>query len=177
MRQKLIRRLSAYWKMEAWNVLFVPLFAFLALRFLNDSVSICVILAMLGCAGLLIIGAAAWRLELAQLQGEDKLNERLQSCLGPSRPFGLVLAVVGGVAGVAEWVRDGTFTPSAVAALTMGALAVLEYVNYYVAQLQHFDHLTDFKRLITGKGFRKPHLARVTEEWSGRHRKRKKNST
>jgi hypothetical protein len=174
MRQKLIRRLSAYWKMEAWNVLFVPLVAILAIRFLNDSLSICVILAILGCAGLLIIGAAAWRLELAQLRGEDRLSGQLRRWLGPSRPYGFSLAVIAGAAGVAEWARDGNFTPSAVAALVLGSLAVLEYVNYYVAQLQHFDHFADFKRLITGRGFRKPHLGRVTEEWSRRYRRREK---
>jgi hypothetical protein len=74
--------------------------------------------------------------------------------------------VIGAVGGVMEWLSDAGFTPSAIAALILGTLALLEYVNYYVAQLQHFDHASDFKRLITGKGFRRPHLARVVAEWS-----------
>ena len=40
------------------------------------------------------------------------------------------------------------------------ALAALEYVNYYKFQVQHFDNWADFKRLMTGRGFRKAHMAR-----------------
>jgi hypothetical protein len=44
-------------------------------------------------------------------------------------------------------------------------LAVLEYINYYHVQLQHFDHAPDWKRLISGRGFRRSHLAREIERW------------
>jgi hypothetical protein len=47
-----------------------------------------------------------------------------------------------------------------IAALACSALGSLEYVNYYRVQLQHFDNLADFKRLLGGRGFRKAHLAR-----------------
>jgi hypothetical protein len=165
MRQKLIRRLSGYWKMEAANVLLVPLMVGFIVRALGDGIGVWLCAAMLGCSGLLVIGAGAWRLELAQLLGEKALAEKLSRWLGPSRPLGIAFAVIGAIGGVMEWLSDGRFTPSAIAALALGTLAVLEYVNYYVAQLQHFDHVADFKRLITGKGFRKPHLAHVVAEW------------
>jgi hypothetical protein len=168
MRKKLISRLSGYWKMEAANVLLLPLMAWGLVRANDDTISPWVVLAMLGCSGLLIIGAAAWRMELAHMQGEPALAARLISWLGPSKPLGIALAAIGGVAAIAERISDAAFTPSAIAALVLGALAVLEYINYYVAQLQHFDHAADFKRLITGKGFRKPHLGRAVEDWAKR---------
>lgn len=168
MRKKLIRRLSGYWKMEAANVLLVPLLALFCVVAYEDALSLWLAAAMLACSGLLVIGAAAWRLELAELQGESALAAQLRRWLGPSKPLGLALGLLGGVAAVAEYVNDGSFTPSAIAALALGTLAVLEYVNYYVAQLQHFDHAADFKRLVTGKGFRKPHLGRLVEEWQRR---------
>jgi len=42
---------------------------------------------------------------------------------------------------------------------------VLEHVNYYHRQLQHFDHWPDFKRLITGRGFRRSQLSVDLDDW------------
>jgi hypothetical protein len=39
-------------------------------------------------------------------------------------------------------------------------LAGLEYVNYYHRQLQHFDRLSAFKRLVTTGRLPRAHLAR-----------------
>jgi hypothetical protein len=39
-------------------------------------------------------------------------------------------------------------------------LAMLEYINYYHRQLQHFDNAADLKRLLSGKGFKRSHMAR-----------------
>ena len=44
-------------------------------------------------------------------------------------------------------------------------LAGLEYINYYHRQLQHFDHWPDFKRLVTGKGFRRAQMAVDLGRW------------
>ena len=52
-------------------------------------------------------------------------------------------------------------------ATACAVLAVLEYVNYYHRQLQHFDSREDFRRLLTGKGFRKSWLARDLEGVAG----------
>ena len=51
-----------------------------------------------------------------------------------------------------------------VAATGCATLAVLEYVNYYHRQLQHFDNKADFKRMLAGKGFRQSWLARDLSE-------------
>jgi hypothetical protein len=49
-------------------------------------------------------------------------------------------------------------------------LAVLEYVNYYHVQLQHFDHDADWRRLMSGRGFRPSHLAREIDRWKREQR-------
>jgi uncharacterized integral membrane protein len=52
-----------------------------------------------------------------------------------------------------------------VAPVVLLLLAVLEYINYYHVQLQHFDHVADWRRLVSGRGFRRSHLAREIERW------------
>lgn len=172
MRARLIRRLTGYWQMEAANVLLVPGAAAGLVAISGDGIGPGMLAAMLGCGGLLLIGAGAWRLELAELRrrelGEAALAARLTRLLGPSRPLGLALGLLGAGGGIAELALDGALTASAIAALILGLLALLEYVNYYVAQLQHFDHGADFRRLLAGKGGRTPHLAKVVAAWRAR---------
>jgi hypothetical protein len=50
-------------------------------------------------------------------------------------------------------------------------LAILEFVNYYHVQLQHFDHAEDFQRLLAGKGFRRSHLSKSIRAYRQRIRK------
>ena len=77
----------------------------------------------------------------------------------------LVLTLAGCATALAGW-----WAPAWSAGLadrnvaTAGAvLAVLEYVNDYHRQLQHFDSREDFRRLLSGKGFRTSWLARDLE--------------
>ena len=65
--------------------------------------------------------------------------------------------------GVPSWSADLTDRNVATGS---AVLAVLEYVNYYHRQLQHFDNREDFRRLLAGKGFRKSWLARDLEALS-----------
>jgi hypothetical protein len=60
------------------------------------------------------------------------------------------------------------WSPDAIAAAVLATLAALEYVNYYHVQLQHFDNAADFKRLVSGKGFRRAHLARAIDAWKAK---------
>lgn len=57
-------------------------------------------------------------------------------------------------------IYKGGWTWPVIGAAILTLLAALEYVNYYHRQLQHFDRSSDFKRLITGGGFRRSHMAR-----------------
>ena len=87
--------------------------------------------------------------------------QRAAVCLGPLQLPAALLCATSVGASVTEWEIDGGWTPSAVVALCCALLAVLEYINYYVVQLQHFDNAADWRRLWTGGGFRKSHLARA----------------
>jgi hypothetical protein len=57
------------------------------------------------------------------------------------------------------------FTSAQYSAMLFSLLALLEYINYYHYQLQHFDNQADFQRLISGRGFRQSHLARALEQY------------
>ena len=52
-----------------------------------------------------------------------------------------------------------------IAATVCGLLAALEYINYYHRQLQHFDNAADFKRLMSGRGFRRSQMAADLERF------------
>ena len=73
----------------------------------------------------------------------------------------LALSMGTWVAALTSWVFPPLSTSfgDRLAATICSTLAVLEYINYYHRQLQHFDHAADFKRLLTGKGFRKSQMA------------------
>jgi hypothetical protein len=82
----------------------------------------------------------------------------------PAIGFCAAAAVAVGI----EWVNDGpALSVRFVATNLLFLLAVIEYVNFYHVQIQHFDHAADWKRLVSGRGFRRSHLARAIE----RHRR------
>lgn len=170
MSHKIVSRLTSYWKLEAINAVILPLIGCVLVVQAGGTVSLWVIAAMAACSLILVIGAAAWRMELAQAQGDKALAERIMPWLAQSQRPAQAAALLGAVAaGIEPW-NAGGLAPSAIAALVFGVLAVLEYVNYYVAQLQHFDHAPDLRRLLSGKGFRRPHLARAIDRWR-KHRR------
>jgi hypothetical protein len=155
------RRLRSYWILEAGCAIALPLMGFVLVEQAGDRVGVATAIAMFAASGLLVIGALCWRMALASATGDRRLADRLMALLKPSRTPARMMALIGGCAAIVEAATEGGFTPSAIAALTFGGLAILEYVNYFEVQLQHFDHLPDFKRLMAGKGFRKPYLAKA----------------
>jgi hypothetical protein len=167
MRQRLERRLKSYWKLEAANVVFVPAIATWLVIRAGDAVSAPMALSMIATSALLVVGAIAWRMELAGLRGERDFAPRVLPWLAFAQAPTLLLSIasVGGAA-FEVW-REG-WSPSAIATAALAALAVLEYINYYVVQLQHFDHASDFKRLLSGRGFREAHLAKALRAYRTR---------
>jgi hypothetical protein len=157
----LIRRLSGYWRMEAGNVLLVPLIAAVAVIAQGDSLSVPLAFAAFACSALLVVGAIAWKIELDGLMGDTRLADRTLPWLERARMPTLVMAVLAPGAAVVEYAMDGRWTASAIATAILALLALLEWVNYYKVQLQHFDHAADFKRLLAGRGFREAHLAKA----------------
>jgi hypothetical protein len=165
MRKRIISRLKSYWRLEAANAVFVP--GLVAILVINsgDRVSTPLMLAMAACALLLVIGATAWRMELRSAEGDTRLECVAMPWLARLQTPSLSLAALSVcAAGVEVW-RDGGWSPSALATTILALLAALEYINYYVIQLQHFDHAADFARLIRGKGFREAHLAKSLRRW------------
>jgi hypothetical protein len=170
-RARVIHRLRGYWQMEAANALLVPGAAFAAVIFFGGGVSWPTALAGAACAALLVIGALAWRMELASLEGKPAVARYWTPILAAAQPWAL-LATVASVAAVG-W-RLVTFgdlwAADAIAAAVLAALTAAEYVNYYHVQLQHFDNAADFKRLLRGRGFRTAHLARAIAAWKAKQK-------
>jgi hypothetical protein len=155
------RNFESYWKMEAANVVIVPGLA-LALGFPGSLIdAVAVGLAMLACAGLLVIGALYWRGVDRRLRFGDRLagQRALAAADRAERPL-LALTGLAVVATSVALVLSG-WAGAVIAAAVLTVLAVLEYVNYYQRQLQHFDNLADLKRLLSGRGLRASHMARA----------------
>jgi hypothetical protein len=103
---------------------------------------------------LLLVGGAYWRGVLKRGEGEGAPLARVLRIAtqsnGRCRAAWRVVARECCRAVANGWSR------AVIAALACSALGSLEYVNYFRVQLQHFDHLADFKRLLGGRGFARP---------------------
>lgn len=155
---ELIKRLAPYWKIEAANIVLMPIFGLVMTR---GQIGWVTLVPMLACVVLLGIGAAYWRFKVRQLQRKQPniaVLHRLEQLRWPS----LLLTLLGGLVAVLGWAMPALSIGLAdrIAASGYAVLAVLEYVNYYHRQLQHFDNLTDFRRMLAGKGFRQSWMAR-----------------
>jgi hypothetical protein len=146
--------------MEAANVLFVPGFAFWLGQPRQPMEILAFALAAIAAGGLLIVGAFYWHSVDRQLRLRDRqtIKRALNFADRAQRPA-LFASAAAGVAFAAALAANG-WSSGVIAAGVLTLLAVLEYVNYYHRQLQHFDNVTDFKRLVTGRGFRQSHMAR-----------------
>lgn len=165
------RRLRSYWRLEAANVVFVPGMAGLLAWRSGGVLTPAFWIAAAACAALLVVGAVYWRAVLRRMQGAPALFDAAIPRLAGAEPWTalLVLAAIAAVS-VERWLT-GAWTPGLIAAAGLAGLAALEYVNYYRVQLQHFDNMTDFRRLISGRGFRRAHLARdIAARRAGRPR-------
>jgi hypothetical protein len=147
--------------MEAANVLLLPSIAAVLVVRQGEGLSLPFWLAAFACAALLVVGAIAWKIELDGLRGDARLADRALPWLERARLPTLALAILSPIAAVAEYRIDGGWSASAIATAILALLALLEWVNYYRVQLQHFDHAADFRRLIAGRGFREAHLAKA----------------
>jgi hypothetical protein len=168
-REKLIRRLGPYWQMELGNAVLVPGAAFGLILYFGASIGWPTVLAALVSAALLVIGALAWRMELASLEGKPQLARYWTPILARLQAPMLLLSLA--ACGAVIWrltTWGDLWGPDAIAAAVLAALAALEYINYYHIQLQHFDNAADFKRLLSGRGFRRAHLARAIYAWKAK---------
>ena len=158
-KAKLKQRLSGYWKMEAGNVLLMPIvLAFLA----GWNFSWVTLLSFVPMMLLLVIGAYYWRAKLKQLEDRSYRFDAAMQIISVCQVPALTLTLLAAVAVAYGWLTPGVFSggwEQGVATFA-AVLAGLEYINYYHRQLQHFDHGPDFKRLLAGKGVRPSQMAR-----------------
>jgi hypothetical protein len=161
-RERLIRRFSWYWPMELWNIALVPALALGAVYAYDGRPDAVFWLSIPANLLLLAVGGLYWRAVLYRLKGDETVMaawlpwfDRLQTV----SQMVLIAAAAAAFALLVE-ARDLSVPPQRIAAAILFALAFAEYVNYYHVQLQHFDHWADFKRLVSGNGFRESWLAR-----------------
>lgn len=145
--------------MEAGNVLLMPLIlAFLA----RWSLSWVTLISFVPMMVLLVIGAYYWRAKLRQIEDRTYPFSRAMRVISLAQIPALVLTLIACATVIYAWLNPGAFRSAwdQGAATFAAVLAVLEYVNYYHRQLQHFDHGPDFKRLLSGNGLRPSQMAR-----------------
>ena len=172
-RDKLIKRLSMYWQVEFLNIFLLPLCLWILAFKSGQSLGVSTFFNFIPMCGLLLVGALYWRAKLRHLQGNrNAVAGALKSIAAVQLPLLLLTIVAAGIS-VATFVVPGFAWSSADKwiALVVLILGVLEYVNYYHRQLQHFDHWPDLKRLCSGKGFRKSGLRADLERLGYRTRK------
>ena len=152
--------------MEAGNALLLPaILLFLSQGKLGWVSVACMVPMVL----MLMIGAYYWRAKLKRLENR---SYGFASAMG--RIAGLKLPVLGltvlaFLTLIYAWITPDLFTggwDKGVATFS-AIMAVLEYVNYYHRQLQHFDHSEDFKRLLSGNGLRPSQMAKDLKLYHG----------
>ena len=166
-RAALRKHLSSYWKMEAGNVLLVPLIVWAMVWSAGDAA---MWLGAAACSFLLVVGTAAWLLVLAGLDGKPAQATRLVAFCARAEIVSLLLLAAATLA-AASAVITGGWPPRTLAAAGLTLLGWLEYVNYYHWQLQNFDSQIDAKRLAAGRGLRRAHMGRAVRAWRARRRR------
>ncbi|WFL78386.1 hypothetical protein P7228_04800 [Altererythrobacter arenosus] len=160
-RQALIARLSGYWKMEAGNALLIPAL----ILWLSDArISWLTGFTLIPMIALLVLGAIYWKAKLAQIETGSDVEPAVRLIARWQWPL-LALSILALATMVALWIEPSLAAGRADqwSATVAASLAILEYVNYYHRQLQHFDHAPDFRRLVSGRGWRKSQLRQDIE--------------
>ncbi|MFN7893674.1 MAG: hypothetical protein ACK5OC_25530 [Pirellula sp.] len=161
MKRPPVQRLTSYWKIDAGHVVLIPALADYSVLKLEGTISNALVFSGVACSFLLVIGTIGLRMMLGKARGEANATASPLPLLIWMRWPAIGLCLAAATAIVGEWV-DGSseFSSQYVVPVLLFSLAILEYVNYYRVQLQHFDHAPDWQRLISGRGFRRSHLAR-----------------
>ncbi|MFN5496085.1 MAG: hypothetical protein ACK5C3_05860, partial [bacterium] len=166
-----IRRLTNYWKIEAGNAVLIPAIAVYFVLRSGATITPALVLSGLACSFLLVIGTIVLRMMLRKARGEPNPTKGRVALLAWMRWPAIGLCVAAAVALGAQCIADGVQLDARfVAPAILLLLAVLEYINYYHFQLQHFDHAPDWQRLVSGRGFRRSHLAREIDRWKRERR-------
>ena len=161
---KPLRDFRTYGRLEAFNALLIPAIATYYGWPGDAAGGVVLTLANLAVVIGLVVGAVYWLALAARLKG-DPAPTRRALILADRAPRPLLAVVVLSVIADTWLIAARGFTlPTGIAA-TVTLLAALEYVNYYHVQLQHFDNLADWRKLLHGRGFRRAHMAGDLAAW------------
>ncbi len=167
------KRLSSYWKLELMNVVAVPAIMIFVAVMAGHKIGLGAYLTMVPMCGLLIIGGIYWRVKYQALEVGPSAIWKAMPLINFAKIPLLLLSLAAIIYASALWVYSDLkiSNGSRWIATASAVMAGLEYVNYYHRQLQHFDHWADFKKLLTGKGFRRAQMARDLEDWKTKRKR------
>lgn len=168
--RKLERRLESYWRLELLNAVLLPGAALIVLAVAGQAIGPLGVSCLAVMSALLIAGGCYWRAKAGQLtRVRSNIDPTLQWLDRFNVPF-MVSCIAVALLCLADllFFRCAVSTGDRLVANLAATLAILEYINYYHRQLQHFDHAPDFLRLLNGRGFRKSQLRSDLERFRNR---------
>lgn len=113
----------------------------------------------------LIVGALYWRgVHRRQSDGDRSATRQALAFADKAERPGLWLTGLAAVTSAWALSVEG-LSGAVIGAAALKLLAWLEWINYYRRQLQHFDNGADFKRLLSGQGFKRAHMARELDAY------------
>ena len=148
----------AYSRMEAANVFIVPA---TMLLLSGGRLGWFSLLPLVSVALLLGIGALYWRAKVRELDTGLVSTSLLTLIAGFQYPM-LCLVFLSTLSATGAWIYQDMTRGLADRWVATGSaiLGILEYVNYYHRQLQHFDNRRDLMRFLSGRRFPVSHLAK-----------------
>lgn len=168
-KKQLQQRLEGYWRIELFNVGLLPATAVFVLLASDQTIGPQSILCLMVMSALLIAGGCYWRAKARKFKQDQCSLQRTLYWLDRLQLPMLISVVAVLFLCLCDllFVRISLSQGDRIVSILATALAILEYVNYYHRQLQHFDHWRDFLRLISGRGFRKSHLRADLDRFRG----------
>lgn len=159
-KQKLRQRLEAYWRLELGNAALLPATAIVVLHATDQAIGLLGVACLVAMSALLIVGGCYWRAKAMQLRHvRFRIDGTLYWIDRVQLPL-LASCIVVSLLCIADLslLRLSVSTGDRLVAITAATVAILEYINYYHRQLQHFDHAPDVQRLWRGRGFRRSQM-------------------
>ena len=156
------KRLDSYWRLELLCAAWIPATAVFLLVTFNQKIGPVCILCSVPTVAMLLVGGWYWRTRHCALNGDDRIFKKAIPWIARLQLPLIIAVLLATVVCVVDvtFARISLSTGDRIVAVVMTVMAVLEYINYYHRQLQHFDHYPDFLRLVTGNGFRRSHMSR-----------------
>ena len=161
-----VRNFATYGNLEAFNALLVPSIAIY--YGWPDDRGGALLLAIANAALIigLVVGAFYWWGVAARLKRRsDPMTRAVRLADVAQRP--MLVATLTAIALCIWQIASRGMIWTNIVAIVVTTLAALEYVNYYHVQLQHFDNLADFKKMLRGAGFKRAHMARDLASFRG----------